>query len=239
MDCRQWLERLENGLAGQGLPARVNARLMDELRDHLDDLVRGGADMAIGTECLMGCPEELAVGAAEDYRRTSWVRRHRVLVFGLAPIPLVVLGLALYILAFTSVGYAVDALTQNKGGLRSIPRNILEPVGMGLTFSIRFVPFLILAAIYGWLGVRYRISGWWLAVAVVEVAALAGAATSQLIIGDLPGEGQLMVGLASPVAGWSQAIQLALPLAIGGVFLRVATSRAKSNSRTEQPVLQA
>lgn len=230
MNCRPWLERVAEELAGQGLPAGVRTRLLDELRDHLNDLMEGGTNVAtdVEMESRMGSPEELAAGAAADYRRAAWVRRHPLLVFGVAPVPVVLLGMMVYLLSFAAIGYVVDAVTHDRGGLESIPRNIIVPVATGFTYSIRFVPFLALAVVFGYLATRYRVRGWWLFAAVVQVAILAGAATAQLDRSDLPGQSQLSVGLGTPLTGWLQAIQLLLPLAIGCLFLRAMVRRARA-----------
>jgi hypothetical protein len=238
MDCRHWLERVAEELAGQGLPARVRVRLMDELRDHVDDLTERGTDMATDTqiELWMGSPEELAAGAVADYRRTAWVRRHPFLVFGIAPIPLAFLGVVLYLLAFAAIGYAVEVATQSKGGLEALPRNIILPVATGFTYSIRFVPFLFLAIAFSMLAIRNRMSWWWLASSVLQVAILGGAATSQMHQSDVPGKSTLMVGIGVPFADWLQAIQVLVPLAIGGAFLLIASRGMRSVQRVEQPI---
>jgi hypothetical protein len=228
MDCHPWLERVIDRLAGQGLPAVVRARLQDELRDHLDDLIAGGMTMAteIEIERQMGSPEELAAAAAAAYRDTAWVRRHSLLVFGLAPLPSALLGVVVYFLSAAAVGYAVAAIRYGGGGIAALPRHILIPVATGFTYSVRFLPFLTLAAAFGFLAIRYRVRGGWLAAAIVQVALLAGAITAHLYPSDLAGQSQLGVGLELPFAGWLQTAQLLVPLLVGILFLRSSSRRA-------------
>ncbi|QJW99896.1 HAAS signaling domain-containing protein [Frigoriglobus tundricola] len=220
MDRRQWLERVANELAGRGVPAGVRARLMEELRDHLDDLMEGGVNVATESDVsrLMGTPEGLADASVGVTRPATWVRRHPLVVFGLAPVPVAILGVAVYLLAAWAVGSAVAAGYDCE--ISEIPRGVLIPTATAFAYSIGFVPFLPLVAAFGWLGVRCRAGAWWLAAAVAQVALLAGAATTELHESDLPGASQLVVGLGLPLTGWRQVVQLLITVLIGGAYLR-------------------
>src|SRR5579884_1187941 len=99
MGSRRWLERVETELARRGVPAGRRSRLLAELRDHLEDLTEGGKPMSeTALDDVLGRPEGLAEGAATEYRKESWVRRHPLWVFGLTPLPAALLGLVLYLL---------------------------------------------------------------------------------------------------------------------------------------------
>jgi hypothetical protein len=210
MDRQRWLERVEAELAGRGLPAGVRARLLAELRDHLDDLTEGG-DMDV--EQRMGAPA--AVAAAVEHR--GWVRRHPVLVFGLAPVPAVLLAVVSYVLVFAGLGYALLAAA---GFDDSAPPNgIARIVGDALWYGIAFVPFLAVTAVFGWLAVRSG-AGRWAVVALAQVVILAGVVTVHTTWGDLPEQSTLMVGVGLPLTGWRQAAQMLLPLALGWYALR-------------------
>lgn len=228
MQRRPWLERVAEELARQRLPGTVRTRLLAELRDHLEDLAEGGIDVETEREpeLQMGSPEDLASGAAAEYR-SAWVRRHPLLVFAVAPAPLAILGVVAYMLSAAAAAYAVAAVGYHGEGFQAIPRSVLEPLASGFACSIRFVPFLLVVAAFGWLGLRYRVGRWWLAAALIQIALLGGAATAQLSVSELPGESQLSVGLSSPV-GWLQGVQLLLPLMVGWWFLRVTARREKT-----------
>ncbi len=221
MDRRRWLEQMANELAERGVPAGVRARLMEELRDHLDDLTEGGVnvDTEADVSRLMGTPEGLAGASAGAVRPVTWVRRHPLIVFGLAPVPVAFLGVAVYLLAAWAVGAAVAAGYDCE--ISEIPKGVLIPVATVFAYSIGFVPFLALAVAFGRLGVRCRARARWLAAAVAQVALLAGTATTELHRSDLPGASQLVVALGLPLTDWRQVIQLLIPVLIGGVYLRV------------------
>ena len=123
MDRRHWLERVDDELAGAGLTAGVRGRLMEELRDHLEDLSEGRGDMATETEVVqwMGDPVELAAAVVAESRQVSWVRRHSLLVFGLAPVPTISMGVALYVSLLVALGYFATAIGYNE---HSFPRAV-------------------------------------------------------------------------------------------------------------------
>jgi hypothetical protein len=228
MGHRSWLERVAGELAGQGLPAAVRARLLDELRDHLDDLTEGGTTVATEAQVMerMGEPGELAATAVAEYRRAGWVRRHPVLVFGFAPVPAALVAMVGYVLVAGGIGYVVTAAGYGDEGPNALSRDTLNRIASGFAVTLGFVPFLVAAVWFGWLAVRSRVSGWWLAAAIAQVAILGGAATTQLIPSDLAGQSQLVVGLGIPLSGWRQAAQLLIPVAIGWIALRAANRRA-------------
>lgn len=209
MDRRRWLERVEAELAGRGLPAGVRARLLEELRDHLDDLTEGG-DMATGVERRMGIPADVA--AAVKYR--GWVRRHPLLVFGLAPVPAVIVAVACYVLVLAGLGYIFAEAAAVP------PVGLARTAAEALLYGIAVVPFLVVAVAIGQLTVRSGTTARWATLALAQVVILAGVVTVRSTWGDLPGQSQLMLGLAFPVAGWRQAAQMLLPLALGWYVLR-------------------
>jgi hypothetical protein len=220
MDRRRWLERVANELVGQGLPARVRARLLEELQDHLDDLMEGGETMATEAAIAerMGDPGELAAAASAPYRGTRWVRRHPLLVFGLAPLPAILLGVALYTLALVAVGYGAIAVGYDEDSFS-------RTAATALVYGMGFIPFPAVAVILGRLVVRCGVSRWWAVAALAQVTLLAGFATVQLTWSDLPGQSQLMVGFRAPLSGWRQAAQLVLPLVAGWLVIRAAGRR--------------
>lgn len=214
MGPQRWLERVANELAGQGLPAGVRARLLGELKDHLEDLTDGRKDVVKESEMggWMGDPSELAAIAAEKCNRVGWVQRHALLVFGLAPLPASIAIAALYILLVGGVAYAAAEAGFN---VDSIPREAATT----FTYGIGFVPFLAAAVMFGLLA-RAHVSRWWLVVALTQVAILGGLLTVQLNWSQLQGQSQLLLGVGLPFGGWRQAAQLLLPLMIGWFVVR-------------------
>lgn len=220
MDRRQWLERVERELAGRGLPADVRARLLGELRDHLDDLTEGGANVATDVEQLMGAPAELAAVAGAEHRRGGWVRRHPVLVFGLAPVPVAAACAVLYGAALVAAGYAAGV-----GGLATDAT--VRTVATALVYGVAFVPFALAALVLARLWTGARIGRGWALAALAQVALVAGAATVQLTWSDLPGQSQLAVGVSVPFAAARQGAQLALPLLVGLAVVWAARREAR------------
>lgn len=221
MERRPWLEQLNLELAGQGLPVGVRKRLLSELQDHLDDLTEGGTQMITGTELnvRLGAPADLARHTADEHRRASWVRRHPRLVFLLAPIPTALLFVVLYVFVAAVAAYAIT-----KAGLAEPDsRGVWEKPATVFVSSIRFVPFLIAAAFFSHLALRTQVRRWCVVAAITQIALLAGFATTSLAWSDTPGQSQFLVGLNFPFGGWLQAMQLLLPLALGGFALWIAT----------------
>ncbi|MFO0803852.1 MAG: hypothetical protein U0791_12125 [Gemmataceae bacterium] len=223
MDRQPWLDRLNEELAGRGLPAGVRSRFLAELQDHLDDLTEGGKDMMTGNHLglRMGKPEVLAEQAAADYHRTSWVRRHPRIVFLLAPVPAALMAVALYLLAASAVAYGASEAGFAEPGRRGT----LEGVVTGYVASIRFVPFMLAAAYFTRLALRAQSRLWCPIAAVTQIAILAGFATTNLTWSDVPGQSQFALGLTFPFSGWGQAIQLVVPLAAAGMMLGIASRR--------------
>jgi hypothetical protein len=209
MDRRRWLERVEAELAARGVPAGVRARLLEELRDHLDDLTEGGA-MATEVEQRMGDPTDVAAAV----ERRGWVRRHPMLVFGLAPVPALLLAAVCYMLVLAGLGCAFG---EAEG---APPEGIVRFTAEALLYGIAFVPFLAVAAGFGRLAVRSRAGGWWAVAALGQVVTLAAVVTVRSTWSDLPEQSQLIVGVGLPLSGWRQAAQMLLPLAPGWFVLR-------------------
>jgi uncharacterized membrane protein len=217
MDRRHWLERVDDELAGAGLTAGVRGRLMEELRDHLEDLSEGRGDMATETEVVqwMGDPVELAAAVVAESRQVSWVRRHSLLVFGLAPVPTISMGVALYVSLLVALGYFATAIGYNE---HSFPR----AVATAFTYGVAFVPFLVVAIAFGFLGARAHARRWWLAAALTQVAVLGGLITVQLNWSDLQGQSQLIVGVGLPFSASRQIAQFLLPLVVGWFVVRAS-----------------
>ena len=209
MDRRRWLERVATELAGRGLPAGVRGRLLGELRDHLDDLTEGG-HMTTDVAWRMGDPAAVAAAAGSG----GWVRRHPLLVFGLAPVPALLVAAAGYTLALAGLGYAFGV---TDGGP---PTGVARSAVAALTYGVAFVPFLAVAAGLGWLAVRSGSAGRWAAVGLAQVVVVGGLLTVQTTWSELPGQSAVAVGFGFPIVGVRQAAQMLLPLAVGWIVIR-------------------
>ncbi len=228
MECRAWLERVAEELARRRIPLAARERLMAELRDHAADLAEAGffstrtkegSEMTIESmvEAKLGGPSEVAALAESEARRGGWVRRHPLLVFGLAPLPMAVLAL---ILADVPALLTVWAL----GGL---PYWVTVWAMVAVAEVVTpFVPFVLAGA---WLGrlSRRGVSRAWLVVGVGQLALVAGALVSAIRVGGAPGESSWGLALGWPLGEvaaellplggpppltWPQAPQFAAPL---------------------------
>ena len=237
---RKWAERVEEALAGRGVPAWYRRRLLAELRDHADDLTEGeGMTMATETllESRLGEPGALANQAAEEFRRGRWASRHPLLTFGLLPLPALVLAFVATVLLTWLAAVGLAWLLA--GDMDELPRPAQVTFAYTTAWGVRFVPFAVAAGLFTRLYLRSRVSRWWFAAAALQVLLVAGTFHSALNISDEPGESVWMIGLAwmpAPrgegwnwpllnLGGWTQAAQVVVPLAVGALLLRAGQRR--------------
>lgn len=238
-----WIERVEDALSRRGVPARYRRRLLAELRDHAEDLTEEG--MLMPTEdnlnARLGDPEMLAAQAAEEYRRTRWTSRHPLLVFGLLPLPVTLLATLLVAIAtlvlFELAAYGIGWLVA--GDVDHLPRPAVVALAYSAAWGVRFVPFVLLVVLFSRLYLRSQVSRWWLATAAVQVLVVAGSLISSIHYNSEPGKSAWMLGFAwMPVPhgdgwalpflnliGWMQALQIAVPLAVGALVFHASHRR--------------
>jgi hypothetical protein len=239
MVSRSWLERVDGEMVRRGVPAGRRSRLLAELCDHLEDLTEGGKSMSeIELNEVVGRPEALAERALTEYRKESWIRRHPLCVFGFTPLPAALLGLTLYVLLAVGASWLLECCFGEmpvSGEHERLGRSIIT----AYAYTVGFVPFAACAVLFGRLAVRSKVSRWWLAVAVAQVGIVAWLVVVSCTFSDVPGQSQLMIGLRLPL--WSSLksgallwallrspcglLQLALPLAVGIIYLRAGVRR--------------
>jgi hypothetical protein len=88
--------------------------------------------------------------------------------------------------------------------------------------------------LFGRLAVKSKVSRWWLVTAVVQVGIVAWMVVVSWTFSDVPGQSQFIIGLRLPpwsgLNSWTSLrspalLQLALPLAVGMIYLRAAARR--------------
>jgi hypothetical protein len=224
---------VDTELARRGVPAGRRSRLLAELRDHLEDLTEGGKHMSeIELGGVLGRPEALAEVAATEYRKESWIRRHPLCVFGFTPLPAALLGLTLYVLLTVGTAWLWEC------GFGELPSAADRPMlGRILTaygYTVGLVPFAACAVLFSRLAIRSRVSRWWLLVAVAQIGVIAWMVVTTVTISDVPGKSQFVIGLRLPpwsvLNNWASLLspgmlQLALPLAVGLIYLRAGWRR--------------
>lgn len=243
MPHRAWAERVDDELARRGVPARFRRRLLAELRDHATDLT-DGEDLAMTDEVLnrrLGTPAELADHAAANYRRSTWVARHPLAVFGLLPVPMAITVTLLVLATAVLLWEGIDAVV---GGLDAMSRQANFACIDTLVTAERFVPGVLTAALLARLAVRTRVNRWYVMAGVAQVAVYSGSIIYRLNYSDTPGESECSLGLAwLPVPtgpgwsewsmppltylGWAQVIQITVPAAAAVLVVWAARRRAE------------
>lgn len=213
MERRPWRDRLTAELARRGVPAGWRRRLLRELADHIDDLTDEGEAMTDATlEAKLGRPDVLAAHAADQYRRAGWAARRPWLAFGLLPVPAVLAAMVGSLLGLQLLALAVATLTGWDSD--TLPRSSVVALVYSLNYAVRFLPFVLAAVWVGRLAARHRVGRVWAAVGVGQVALLAAAFVSRVILRDEPGQSAWVLGFSLPPFDPSVA-----PPALGGFFL--------------------
>ncbi len=186
----------------------------------------------------LGEPIELATQAAEQSRRATWVGRHPLMVFALLPVPIAV---AVMIAVEIVIGLTFEVMAVlSAGGSDHVSRSTIVTIAYGNMWAIRYVPFVLLAALFTRLYTRHHVNRWWFAAAAVQILALAGSLISQINYSETPGQSQHVLGLALmplpmgagwglpylSMVGWIQLSQILVPVAVGG-FMLWATRRPR------------
>jgi len=239
MRHRGWAEELDHELARRGVPARSRRRLLAEWRDHADDL-KDEEGLTMTDDVLnerLGRPTDLAAHAAEQSRRATWVARHPAAVFALLPVPAAILALIATLVLYAIVAQGVAEVSA--GGFEDLPRPTTVALAYGLTWAIRFAPFVMLAALFARLAVRSRVSRRWLGVAAAQVLLLAGSMVASITVSDVPWQSSISLaflwfpypdddGWRLPflaAVGWTQVGQVLVPVAVAALIVRAARRR--------------
>jgi hypothetical protein len=181
---------------------------------------------------VLGRPEALAEAAATEYRKESWMRRHPLCVFGFAPLPAALLGLTLYLLLADGMAKLWECGFGELPG--SADRAIFGRIITTYAYTVGLVPFAACAILFSRLAIRSKVSRWWLLVAVAQVGVIAWMVVTTVTLSDVPGQSTFLIGLRLPPWGglnsWASLrspglLQLALPLAVGMIYLRAGSRR--------------
>jgi hypothetical protein len=231
------LEAVAEQLRRHGVPSQEAARLLEELEDHLADLLtEQGGSMNESVEIddrvtlRLGRPDVLVAAALANRRPGGAVGRHPVLSFVVAPIPLAILSWYGYIFAgfglLELVGWVFgDAYTIAGRAVRDWPAGLVYAVN-GMAAASRFVPPAATVALLCWCGRRAGVGRRWTLTASGLVGLLAGLLVVQVRLPAEPGQGSLLLGLGFPVYQWVNLAQVLVPLAVGILFLLGKRNRA-------------
>lgn len=228
MERRPWLERVADELTRRGVPAGYRSRLLAELADHIHDLKEEvGMSCETVSDERLGRPAEVAAGVAEHCRRAGWVRRHPVLVFGLAPLPAAVVIEVLLVAGFALSAEVFEGLNVLSDS------SVLRPVAgrallIGAYLILGYGAALAGLALFGRLALRYMVDWRWLAAAAIQLCIYAGLRQFEVRYSDIPGESSVSVGLSAAFGGWERIVnaitvgyivQVGVPLVVAGWLL--------------------
>jgi hypothetical protein len=212
-----WLERVRQELAVSGIPVGYQGRLLDELRDHLEDMQfnERNRDMSIevasqeglsGTawESRLGDPKEIARLAQQSVWSDRFASRHPIVTYVLFPVPLLVV---------LWVAYAAGLIGLFSGlqSYREEPWAIW--VAGYLVRALPYLPAIVATLALARVADRSRTAlGWW-----IVGSGLIGLVSGMLMVTfrapTTPGTGLLSLGLGFPpqLAHWPQ---VAVPIAV-------------------------
>ena len=161
--------------------------------------------------------EAIAENAATQYR-ASWIARHPIVAFLLAPVPLVVTAWLVYLAIGAVVFLVILPAVSSTLALEGKPVDEWVPGVMwfALAFHVglKFVPPVIVAVVACYLVHRSGQNWRWALVACSVVGIVAGLFSSTLELPIEAGSGRLSVGFGLP-PGIDQVGQCLLPLLVG------------------------
>lgn len=231
-----WRENVIRELTRRKIPRAWQARLLEELDDHLSDLkeerMSTTAEQLQSPEDRLGVPHEIAAAAAAEYRKLGFFARRPVLTYFLLPIVAVPAAFVAFLLvAMPLLSLSLDGAAWLLGAeshmLSSSAANGL--VGT-VVLATRFVPFALLAWLFCLLARRHG-RGWRCVLSACTVVAVYAALYSVTMQDRTEAQqGSLMMSLAIPPQKLSNILQAAVPLAVGLLFVwRMSAGRSSSS----------
>jgi hypothetical protein len=176
-----WPNELRKALARRRLPGDYSQRLMDEL-EH----------------------------AAAEFRRRTFVGRHPIITFIVAPIPVVVASIIAVVLSLMTIGWLIpeDMLHGPSGiAISSVALSVIA-------WTVRVLPFAACAVVFARAASRSGCDWRWGTAAAVLVAAFAGTFNVWYHVPTaMADSGQFGIGFGLP-PGPVQLAQCGLPLVV-------------------------
>lgn len=222
MDAQRWLRELRADLARRRLPPLYVERFVEELSDHLTDLMEDrmstDAQDLRGVFDRLGSPGQVAASAATQYRRARFSRRHPVLMFVLLPVlslpvlwALSIVGLVLLTKLFgIESGKVVTSSVVWQWANACVPFVVV---------ALMTIPVSLAAAFFCRLAHKAGVDWKWSLAACGLLAVIGGLAVTQFVLPTNVSRGALSFGFGvSTHPSASQVLQFLLPLAIGAWF---------------------
>jgi hypothetical protein len=220
-----WLDELRAQLERKRLPPAYAARLLDELSDHVTDLLED----QMSTDALeshsvfdrLGAPEDVARQAAAEYRRRNFCGRHPILMFVVLPVMAIPVAYFLGMMTAIGVGWLWKS---SHPGLTSDQMSPLGIAGLRLLCTVAQVaPVAAVAAFFGWLAARSGVNRKWPIVMCVTLGLIVAVSHFDMYLSPLPSKSAISIGFG--YYGWRRwFVQLArfgAPVLVGmSIFAR-------------------
>jgi len=224
-----WLEALRVELRRQRLPAEYSARLMEELSDHLVDVMED--TMSIGVRDVdavhrrMGAPRDVARTAATEFRRRGFFGRHPLLTF--VALPIVAAPVVWISALFLVLGMAgVWKFSVNQGwAAAELSANGIGWLKFGCVMMM-VLPTIAAAWAFGRVAVRNGLSWRWPLFACVILGAFIAVAGVDTRWSMVPGKSQMILSLGFGLGAkelFYEAARFAAPIAVACWVLTRAT----------------
>jgi len=111
MERLSWFDKVDRRLRAYGLPYGYRCRMMQEFRDHAEEIITRRGEAITDMECLLsrhlGQCEKVATVIKDVYQERYFAGRHPIITFGLLPIPLVMLAVFLGFLGMVGLSDTV------------------------------------------------------------------------------------------------------------------------------------
>ncbi len=157
-----WLHEVQTALTTARLSHRYRCRLVEELRDHLEDLIEE-RESTMSTEALhdqslharLGTADDIVKSAKANLPTGAFARRHPIVTYLLAPLPLLIVLWIAYLAALIGI-------------VTLFKPTVFEPwharVAGVLISGLAYVPTLLVVLAITWIAVRSQSKvRWWLA----------------------------------------------------------------------------
>jgi hypothetical protein len=227
MKNQAWLDELRERLEKHALPPAYIRRFMEELSDHLQDIMEENMNTEANSTSRLGKPEQISESAIVAYRQRNFLSRHPTaafFVFSISPIlsliALDALVLGIFVLAIWLIGEEAASGITKKIGLVG---QAIAPYLLALFFLV--IPSIVLSILYCRLAKRLCLRKSWMFASCISLAAMAMCVFWSASFSDIPGKNNLSCGFGIPAwKGWippiQNLVQFIIPLATGCWFIR-------------------
>lgn len=223
MASPQWRSRLVEAMGRQGLPTAYVNRLIDELCDHAENILRENSGMDAEQIVIdrLGSPEQLAEVARCEFHRRTFAGRHPIVIFVAGPAFVMLGTFVVSVILVVASCWLIDTITGGRLSANDATNGPPSALEMGvmqtLNVVVRFVPFAASAWLYVRLGKRSGRRGWGVvACGLIAFTAICFFSTVNQQTAESTGAWYMGLGWKF---GIDQILQAMAPLAFGAGML--------------------